>query len=67
MLVRELEALSPASVRLTKLALAQARRRPAPGEVEESERFYVEHLMHTPDAIEGLEAFMEKRPAVWKS
>lgn len=39
--------------------------RPEPDEIEAAERFYVEHLMHSPDAIEGLTAFLEKRPPVW--
>jgi len=33
---------------------------------EELERLYLEALMKTADAHEGLAAFMEKRPAVWK-
>ena len=39
---------------------------PTAAEIEESERLYVERLMHTPDAIEGLRAFMEKRAPAWK-
>jgi len=40
--------------------------RPAPAEIEDAERFYVERLMHTPDAVEGLQAFLEKRPPRWR-
>lgn len=58
-------ALSPSSLALAKRAMALARVRPTPLEVDEAERFYVEHLMHTPDAIEGLKAFLEKREAEW--
>jgi cyclohexa-1,5-dienecarbonyl-CoA hydratase len=65
-LLDELLALSPASLRLAKRAMALARRRPEPDEIEAAERFYVESLMHTPDAIEGLNAFMEKRAPVWE-
>uniref|UniRef100_A0A832I2T0 Enoyl-CoA hydratase n=1 Tax=Eiseniibacteriota bacterium TaxID=2212470 RepID=A0A832I2T0_UNCEI len=57
--------LSPASLALAKRVMALARVRPTPLEVDEAERFYVEHLMHTPDAIEGLTAFIEKRAAAW--
>lgn len=32
----------------------------------ESERFYLEELMKTEDAVEGLNAFIEKRPPTWK-
>jgi len=64
-LAHTLAALSPSSLRLTKQALAMSRRRPTAVEIEESERFYVESLMNTPDAIEGLEAFMAKRAPVW--
>jgi cyclohexa-1,5-dienecarbonyl-CoA hydratase len=58
-------ALSPASLRLAKRALRLARVRPGSAEVLEAERFYVQRLMTAPDAIEGLEAFMEKRAPVW--
>lgn len=58
-------ALSPSSLRLTKEAMARSRSRPTAEEIAGAERFYVERLMHTPDAIEGLKAFMEKRPPEW--
>jgi len=57
--------LSPSSLRLTKQALRLSRVRPTAAEVLEAERFYVSRLMRTPDAIEGLEAFTEKRKPVW--
>jgi len=58
-------ALSPSSLKLTKQALRLSRVRPTAAEVLEAERFYVSRLMRTPDAIEGLQAFMEKRAPVW--
>jgi cyclohexa-1,5-dienecarbonyl-CoA hydratase len=58
-------ALSPSSLRLTKQAMARSRARPTVEEIEEAERFYVERLMHTPDAIEGLQAFLDKRRPRW--
>ncbi|HEY3215850.1 MAG TPA: enoyl-CoA hydratase-related protein [Candidatus Eisenbacteria bacterium] len=64
-LLDELTALSPASLRLTKQAMRLRRWRPEPEEIEEAERFYVEQLMNTPDAVEGLKAFLEKRAPVW--
>ena len=59
-------ALSPASLRLTKEAMARSRVRPTAEEVTSAERFYVERLMRTPDAVEGLQAFVEKRAPVWR-
>ena len=59
-------ALSPASLKLTKEVTARSRARPTAAEIADAERFYVERLMHTPDAIEGLKAFMEKRAPVWE-
>lgn len=64
-LLAELRALSPASLRLAKRALRLGRWRPEPDEIETAERFYVEQLMRSPDAVEGLTAFLEKRPPVW--
>lgn len=61
----ELAALSPASLRLTREVMRRARMRPTAEEIAGAERFYLERLMHTPDAIEGLTAFMEKRPPRW--
>ena len=58
-------ALSPASLALTRQVMRRARMRPTAEEIAGAERFYVERLMHTPDAIEGLTAFMEKRPPRW--
>jgi enoyl-CoA hydratase/carnithine racemase len=45
--------------------MVRSRVRPTAGEIAGAERFYVERLMHTPDAVEGLRAFMEKRPPCW--
>ena len=64
-LLSELRPLSPPSLRLAKRALRLGRWRPEPDEIEAAERFYVDQLMRTPDAVEGLTAFLEKRPPVW--
>jgi len=61
----ELTALSPASLRLTREVMRRSRVRPTAEEIAAAERFYVEHLMRTPDALEGLTAFLEKRPPQW--
>jgi cyclohexa-1,5-dienecarbonyl-CoA hydratase len=64
-LASQLLALSASSLRLAKRAMKLARCRADGAEIEAAERFYVEQLMHTPDAIEGLESFLEKRAPAW--
>jgi len=63
--VRALLALSPSSLRLTRELLRRVHARPSAVDVDVAERFYVEHLLETPDAIEGLQAFLEKRAPRW--
>lgn len=57
-------ALSPASLRLTKELMRRSRGWAAE-DIVAAEQFYVERLMRTPDAVEGLEAFLQKRPPRW--
>ena len=63
--IAELLALSPASLRVTREVMRGARVRPTAEEIAGAERVYLERLMHSPDAVEGLTAFMEKRPPRW--
>ena len=35
-------------------------------DLAEVERIYLDDLMRTEDAVEGIEAFLQKRPAAWK-
>jgi cyclohexa-1,5-dienecarbonyl-CoA hydratase len=63
--IAELLALSPASLRLTRELVRRAGGKPTSDEVAAAERYYVERLMQTPDAIEGLTAFLEKRKPRW--
>jgi cyclohexa-1,5-dienecarbonyl-CoA hydratase len=67
------ESLVRGVARLSAPALLQARRalrRGAEGTVEDAlaavERIYLDDLMKTEDAQEGLAAFLEKRPPVWR-
>jgi len=61
-----LEARSPSTLRLALRAirsdLADRLRRQLP----EMERLYLDQLMKTPDAVEGLRAFLEKRTPRWQ-
>lgn len=57
---------SASSVRMTKKAFRLARRGDLEEKLEAVERLYLEELMRTDDAIEGLDAFVEKRPPVWR-
>jgi len=64
-LLATLRALSPAALCAAKRALRLSRARPSPEEIRAAERLYVEERLHAADAIEGLTAFLEKRPPLW--
>lgn len=51
------------AVRASRLALGRRLRE----EIDALERFYLDELMSTGDALEGLTAFLEKRPPQWKN
>ena len=56
------------SAQVTMLARKAARLAPLEAlenQLRESERIYLEQLLSTEDASEGLRAFLEKRPPVW--
>jgi len=65
-LLGELRALSPTSLRLTKQALRLARPPVDFAAVAAAERHYVHNLLDEADAVEGLTAFLEKRPPKWR-
>lgn len=62
-----LVALSASSLRVTKQAMRLARIRAIPDAVGAAESHYLRRLLEDRDAIEGLSAFLEKRPADWRS
>ncbi len=64
------EYLLPRSASSLRYAVKAARhglRQRFAAELKEVERIYLEELMATRDAVEGLEAFMEKRDPQWKN
>lgn len=57
---------SAAALRATKRALRAATDQPVSDGLATAQRIYVEDLMHTRDAVEGLEAFVAKRQPSWE-
>jgi enoyl-CoA hydratase/carnithine racemase len=59
---------SATSLALAKQAFLLGQTHPNAPDIalEEIGRIYLHELMATPDAVEGLHAFLEKRPPVWK-
>jgi cyclohexa-1,5-dienecarbonyl-CoA hydratase len=58
---------SASSLRLTKKAFRMAQASDFAERLTRIERLYLDELMKTSDANEGLAAFMEKRKAVWRN
>ena len=60
--------LGVASLRLASRAVRLASRQPLPGrELEEVERLYLEELMATADAVEGMPRLPRKRQPAWRT
>jgi len=66
-LVAKLTGLSGVVLRLTKRAIYEAADLPFGKAMAHTERLYLERLMGTEDAKEGLQAFLEKRKPVWRN
>ena len=64
--IDRLLALSGAALRQAKRAIIQARDGSIPEAHARMHELYMQELMATEDAHEGLRAFVEKRPAAWK-
>ena len=58
--------LSASSLRLAVEASRGRFRAEVSADLDRVEQLYLKDLMQTHDAVEGLEAFIEKRPAIWK-
>jgi cyclohexa-1,5-dienecarbonyl-CoA hydratase len=58
---------SGAALRVTKRTLRRCRDLPIAEALREAEHIYLEDLMNTDDATEGLNAFVEKREPVWRN
>jgi len=58
---------SASSLRYAVRALRLPLSRRLEGELARLERLYLEDLMGTEDAVEGIQAFLEKRPPVWRN
>jgi len=65
-LLEELQTLSPTVLQLTCKTLGRIHFADFPKQLEEVERVYLTELMKTQDAREGILAFLEKRPPIWK-
>jgi cyclohexa-1,5-dienecarbonyl-CoA hydratase len=65
-LLGELRALSPVVLRLSRRALRRNRNAEFEAALEEVERVYLDELMKTEDAQEGIRAFLEKRAPAWR-
>jgi len=65
-LVAKLRDKSPAVLKLAHMSLRQVLDADFKKELEEVTRIYLDLLMRTEDAVEGLKAFIEKRKPQWK-
>jgi enoyl-CoA hydratase/carnithine racemase len=64
--VRKLREKSAPAVRLARRAVLQAAGRGFEEGLREAERLFLAELMSSDDAVEGLRAFLEKRPPAWR-
>lgn len=64
---RSLLSLNPLALGLARKAARLGSRETLESALRETERIYLSELLPTPDATEGLRAFLEKRPPKWSS
>lgn len=58
---------SALSLRVATKALREAKRPDVERRLAAAERTYIEELLPTHDGVEGIKAFLEKRPPAWKN
>jgi cyclohexa-1,5-dienecarbonyl-CoA hydratase len=58
---------SALSLRIATRAIRERRQPELEASLAEAERLYIEELLPTHDGVEGIRAFMEKRPPVWRN
>ena len=63
---KEILAQSPVVLALTKKAALAGQRKSFKDGIKVIDDIYLNELMQTEDALEGLQAFTEKRRPVWK-
>ena len=66
-LLAKLRELSSSSLQITRTALELGKRGNFESALTEEENLYLHELMQTPDATEGVQAFMEKRKPEWRN
>lgn len=66
-LVKELCALSPSVLGMARRGLWDSDGFDFESSLQSMEKFYLHELMKTPDASEGIRAFLEKRQPVWQA
>ena len=59
--------LSPEVLRLSRRAVSSHEELEILKRLQQAEHVYIDQILRTPDAAEGVAAFMEKRPPQWKS
>ena len=64
---QRLEPLSASTLRVAKRALRRGATGDALGALDAVERIYLDELMKTDDAKEGVAAYLAKRPPAWKN
>ena len=65
-MITEFRTLSPAVLKLTGRAMRRRLRDEFENDLSKVEQVYLNQLMKTEDAREGIRAFMEKRPPSWR-
>ncbi len=57
---------SASALRIATAAIRDSYAADVDARLAEAERIYVEEVLATHDGVEGIQAFLDKRPPVWK-